>query len=77
MKKRLAIVILAITITALWVTPALAAKGVITDVNPSGIGTPIRTIIPAATALGSRAPATRMAMRQTTLQGIIRPSAMD
>jgi len=38
MKKRLAIVILAITITALWVTPALAAKGVITDVNPSGIG---------------------------------------
>lgn len=39
MKKKLAIVILAIAIVALWVTPAFAAKGVITDVNPSGITT--------------------------------------
>ncbi len=38
MKKRLAIVIIAIAITALWVTPAFAAQGVITEVNPSGIG---------------------------------------
>ena len=39
MKKKLAIVILAITIAALWVTPAFAAQGTITEVNPSGIGT--------------------------------------
>ena len=39
MKKKLAIVILAITIAALWVTPAFAAQGVITEVNPSGVGT--------------------------------------
>lgn len=34
MKKKLAI-----ALAALWVTPALAAKGVITEVNPSGVGT--------------------------------------
>ena len=39
MKKKLAIVILAIIIVALWVTPAFAAQGQITEVNPSGIGT--------------------------------------
>ena len=39
MKKKLAIVILVITIMALWVTPALAAQGTITEVSPSGIGT--------------------------------------
>ena len=39
MKKKLAIVIVAIAIAALWVTPALAAQGVITEVNPSGVNT--------------------------------------
>lgn len=38
MKKKLAIVILAITIAALSLTPAFAAQGQITEVNPSGIG---------------------------------------
>ncbi len=36
MKKKLAIVIVAIAIAALSVTPVFAAKGVITEVNPSG-----------------------------------------
>ena len=36
MKRKLAIFILTIAILALWVTPALGAKGVITEVNPSG-----------------------------------------
>ena len=27
-----------VALAALWVTPAFAAKGVITEVNPSGIG---------------------------------------
>ena len=36
MKKKLVIVIVVIAIAALSVTPAFAAKGVITEVNPSG-----------------------------------------
>ena len=39
MKKKLAILILAVAIVALWVTPAFAAQGQITEVNPSGTGT--------------------------------------
>ena len=39
MTKKLAIVILAITIAVLWVTPAFAAQGQITEVNPSGVNT--------------------------------------
>jgi hypothetical protein len=39
MRKTLALVILVIAIAALSVTPAFAAKGVITEVNPSGINT--------------------------------------
>ncbi len=39
MKKKLAIVVLAITILALWLTPAFAAQGQITEVNPSGLTT--------------------------------------
>ena len=39
MKNKLAIVFLILTIAALWVTPAFAAQGQITEVNPSGIGT--------------------------------------
>ena len=39
MKKKLSIVILAIAVAALWVAPAFAAQGQITEVNPSGIGT--------------------------------------
>ena len=38
MKKKLAmIVFLVIALAALWVTPAFAAQGTITEVNPSGL----------------------------------------
>lgn len=37
MKRKLALVISLIAIMALWVTPALAAQGQITEVNPSGL----------------------------------------
>lgn len=37
MKKRLAIIVfLVVALAALWVTPAMAAQGQITEVNPSG-----------------------------------------
>ena len=39
MKNKLVTVILTLTIVALWATPAFAAQGQITEVNPSGTGT--------------------------------------
>ena len=39
MKRKFGIVILVMAIVALWVTPAFAAQGQITEVNPSGIVT--------------------------------------
>ena len=37
LKRKLGIVILVLAIVALWVTPAFAAQGQITEVNPSGV----------------------------------------
>jgi hypothetical protein len=39
MKKTLAVVLISLMVLAVWVTPAFAAQGQITEVNPSGIGT--------------------------------------
>lgn len=39
MKKKLVLVVAVVTILALWMTPAFAAQGQITEVNPSGTNT--------------------------------------
>ena len=39
MNKKLVLVVAIVTIMALWMTPAFAAQGQITEVNPSGINT--------------------------------------
>ena len=43
MKKTLSVVLITLMVLALWVTPVFAAKGQITEVNPSGIGTTLTT----------------------------------
>ena len=73
MRKKLALIFVALAIAALWVTPAFAAQGQITEVNPSGVNTVNQTDPPTGSDPGQKGAGNANGNAERTPRRTIRP----